>query len=93
MVPKQLKSLEDFTATAAYDPKDVKEMLDFDTIITITIMPPPLFIMSPRIKLYAAKDIKVHTFKGHIGNFQPEVFDEEGEPVASLTITPTEEIK
>lgn len=52
---------------------------------TITFFGPPLFIMSPRTKIYKAADIK--KFKGYLSSFKPEGFIGENEFSYSTTLT------
>jgi hypothetical protein len=83
MVPRQLKTLTSVTTVRAYEPVDI-ESLDVG-MQDITVYPPPLFIMSPRIKLYKAADIV--RFKGYLSKFEPEGLDVDGMPVSVMTIT------
>lgn len=55
--------------TASYDADSLKKICSSWGETDITIYPPPMFLMSPRTKVYLAKDVK--KFKGHLSNFQP----------------------
>jgi len=84
---KRLRPLAEVQARAAYDPRDYSRLLERlpgDT--TIVVYPPPLFIMSPRTRVYLAKDIQ--TYKGYLHSFKPS--DQGvGEPALSCLISVT----
>lgn len=88
--PKALKTLEEYHIVISYAFEDValkrleemaKELQD------ITIYPPPLYLMSPRIRLYQAQDII--RLKGYMKVMMPDRIKEMDEPTMTITITPT----
>lgn len=93
--PKPLKKLHrmsDLSITAAYEPFEsthsIANVLS-KSLTTIEFYPPPLFLMSPRTKIYAAKDIR--RMKGYLSSFEPVEVEGE-EPQMSIGITITERL-
>ncbi len=76
----------------AYDPRYYEETLKGmeGQIDEFVVYPPPLFIMSPRTKIYLVEDIR--HFKGYLNKFTPSQ-NSEGEPEMEVTITITEDVK
>lgn len=88
---KPLKPLADVGLLRAYDPAaPLSVFVDNLELQEITVYPPPLFTMSPRIKVYLAGDIR--KFKGYLSGFKPGESVEMGTLEAScdITIVPTD---
>jgi hypothetical protein len=81
-----LKTLPSMTFDRAYNPYDLPEAFDLrDRLQDITIYPPPLFIMSPRMKIYDAKSIV--KAKGYLDLFVPNnPFETTESPEATMQI-------
>lgn len=95
---KSLREMPPIKAEVEYQDhvaRDLLDLLHVDQEITFSYVPPPFFIMSPRIKLRWAKDYWSVKTRGRLSDFQPDAgLDEEGNPQASiqLTITPTNSV-
>lgn len=88
--PKSLHSLTPITLTAAYEPEKHAFSEMMGELQDITIYPPPLYIMSPRMKIYDAKSIR--HFKGYINKCMPSEAIECETPEMTITINPMIEV-
>lgn len=69
----------------AYDPAGFIVPTRLDQWQEITVYPePPLFLMSPGMRVYRAKDIK--KYRGYLSKFEPCEMTEAGEPEAVITV-------
>lgn len=87
MTPKKLKCDEEIVLNVNYEPDtSLRDLLEVEQ--EITIYPPPLFIMSPRTKLYDAKSII--RFKGYLSKLEFQDTVEFG-PEMTITVKATNE--
>ena len=80
--PKRLKAITPVEATASYDPSVTSELTGAQRI---TVYLPPLWIMSPGIRVYRARD--VIPFDGYLSSFEPANVDDAESPVTVMTLT------
>jgi hypothetical protein len=88
-----LKSTHPVTVNTSYTSDMVKglyERLNKTQTFQFTFLPRhPLFLMSPGIKVYRARDISELKFEGYLDKFEPTEDKDTGEPEISCTIVPT----
>lgn len=90
MTPKQLKPVSDVSITGVYDPEDVVKEFSGLPLQDFEIMPAvPLYLMSPRIRVYRAQDII--RFKGYLSKFEVVEARQQDGPEVVITIEPVEE--
>lgn len=88
--PRHLRELGSVTVAVPYDPPIVQTLYEqMGVTQEIVVYPPPLWIMSPGMKVYRAKDIV--RFKGYLDRFEPVNIPNENEyePEVHLTIRVT----
>lgn len=82
-----VKPLTHGLINVAYGPPELVPLPECEQEITV-YLGPPIFIMSPRIKIYRKEQIV--RMKGFLSSFVPDGASEQGEPEATLTIEITE---
>ncbi len=70
---------------APYDPLTVAKMLSGEAQEIVVRPAVPLFLFSPRTRVYLAEDVV--KFRGYLSEFKPDLVGEDGEPEAEVTIT------